>query len=526
MAKNQSEFTMDMESSTILSIVNITKINVSAIHMMTDAITSHEELTTTEPHWQMEPKRDSLQIVIPLTIIYGLIFVTGVIGNIITCIVIKKNRSMHTATNYYLFSLAISDFLLLISGVPQEIYLTWSKYPYVFGETFCIGRGILAEMSGNATILTITAFTVERYVAICHPFFGQAISKLSRAIRIIIVIWILSILTAVPQALQFGIVLINGVEKCIVVRIIIQHSFQLSTYIFFFVPMSIIFVLYLLIGIHLHRADVIGGGSGGGGGPLPTVETGDDNDRCSSNGKNLMMTRFRRDISGDLTDPSTLARGRGRMKSVQSDTLLYRYSGGGHVSAVRGRMNQIGTRRVLKMLVAVVICFFLCWAPFHAQRLIAVYGWVGGPGDGPGNDMDEGMVTEDAENAGSFTISLDSSSMVSHEERQEAHKNHHEVVYTIMTYISGVLYYLSTCINPLLYNLMSNKFRQAFKSILFGKKSTNQRRSQTSHRSIGRKVTLTSTTTRDSIESELQTKVSLMQQTCLTDRKMNSEMIP
>ena len=39
----------------------------------------------------------------------------------------------------------------------------------------------------------------------------------------------------------------------------------------------------------------------------------------------------------------------------------------------------------------------------------------------------------------------------------------HEIVYNILTYVSGVLYYLSTCINPLLYNLMSNKFRQAFK---------------------------------------------------------------
>lgn len=36
-------------------------------------------------------------------------------------------------------------------------------------------------------------------------------------------------------------------------------------------------------------------------------------------------------------------------------------------------------------------------------------------------------------------------------------------IYTYTTYISGVLYYVSTCINPILYNLMSNKFRQAFK---------------------------------------------------------------
>lgn len=41
--------------------------------------------------------------------------------------------------------------------------------------------------------------------------------------------------------------------------------------------------------------------------------------------------------------------------------------------------------------------------------------------------------------------------------------NDNVLIYAVMTYISGVLYYLSTCINPLLYNIMSNKFREAFK---------------------------------------------------------------
>lgn len=53
---------------------------------------------------------------IVLTVVYVIIFVTGLLGNIVTCIVISKNRNMHTAVNYYLFSLAISDLLLLISG--------------------------------------------------------------------------------------------------------------------------------------------------------------------------------------------------------------------------------------------------------------------------------------------------------------------------------------------------------------------------------------------------------------------------
>lgn len=65
--------------------------------------------------------------------------------------------------------------------------------------------------------------------------------------------------------------------------------------------------------------------------------------------------------------------------------------------------------------VAVVVAFFFCWAPFHAQRLVAFYG------------------------------------------------NNQLFVYAITTYVSGILYYLSTCCNPILYHLMSHKFREAFK---------------------------------------------------------------
>ncbi|XP_055615097.1 neuromedin-U receptor 1-like [Toxorhynchites rutilus septentrionalis] len=312
------------------------------------------------------PKRDPLYVVIPITIVYVLIFLTGVVGNISTCIVIAKNKSMHTATNYYLFSLAISDFLLLVSGVPQEIYFIWSKYPYIFGELFCVVRGIAAETSANATVLTITAFTVERYVAICHPFLSHTMSKLSRAIRFIFAVWIVAIVSAVPQALQFGVTNQSGVDQCVVKRIIIQHSFELSTFLFFFAPMTLITVLYALIGLKLRSS-----------------------------------TMMQRD--------GTLQR---RCNACPN---------------ARQQGTSQGTRRVLKMLVAVVVAFFICWAPFHAQRLVYIYG-----------------VDKDHQPSDPLILKL----------------------FVITTYISGILYYLSTCINPLLYNIMSNKFRQAFKETL------------------------------------------------------------
>lgn len=60
--------------------------------------------------------RDPMSIVLPITIFYAIIFIAGLLGNVITCIVISRNKCMHTATNYYLFNLAVSDLLLLVCG--------------------------------------------------------------------------------------------------------------------------------------------------------------------------------------------------------------------------------------------------------------------------------------------------------------------------------------------------------------------------------------------------------------------------
>lgn len=204
------------------------------------------------------PQRDPLYIVIPITILYVIIFITGVVGNISTCIVISRNKSMHTATNYYLFSLAISDLLLLISGLPPDMYAIWFKYPYIFGEVFCVLQGFAAETSANATVLTITAFTVERYVAICHPFLSHTMSKLSRAVKYIVAVWIIAMILAIPQAMSFEIVHGNRDEQCVctVQQTAIPHAFGISTLLFFVTPMSLITVLYILIGLQLHKSTV------------------------------------------------------------------------------------------------------------------------------------------------------------------------------------------------------------------------------------------------------------------------------
>lgn len=60
--------------------------------------------------------------------------------------------------------------LSLLPGVPQELYNLWHPHNYPFSDGICILQSVLSETAANATVLTITSFTVERYIAICHPF--------------------------------------------------------------------------------------------------------------------------------------------------------------------------------------------------------------------------------------------------------------------------------------------------------------------------------------------------------------------
>lgn len=138
--------------------------------------------------------------------------------------------------------------------MPVELYEYWCPFRFIFGEAFCILRGLIAEFCANATVLTVLTFTIERYVAICHPFLSHTLSKLSRAKRIIVIVWLISLTYAVPQAFSLGISQMGNALQCQMQNEIIKHSFEISAYFFFMTPMVLITVLYILIGLKLRAS--------------------------------------------------------------------------------------------------------------------------------------------------------------------------------------------------------------------------------------------------------------------------------
>ena len=59
---------------------------------------------------------DNRALLLLVTIFYAVVFVTGVVGNLSVCLVIPRSKSLHSAMNYYLVSLAIADLTIILLG--------------------------------------------------------------------------------------------------------------------------------------------------------------------------------------------------------------------------------------------------------------------------------------------------------------------------------------------------------------------------------------------------------------------------
>ncbi|XP_071777107.1 LOW QUALITY PROTEIN: neuromedin-U receptor 2 [Centroberyx gerrardi] len=303
---------------------------------------------------------------LPVTLVYLLIFLTGLSGNLLTCAVIAKHKKMRNPTNLYLVSLAVSDLLVLLFGMPLEIYDLWQNYPFPFGEGGCYFKTFLFETVCFASILNVTALSVERYIAVVHPLKTRYLSTNQHAKRVITVVWAASMFCAVPNTSLHGIFYLPGrMEEsaiCTVLKPLWIYNLvmQITTVCFYFVPMMVISVLYLVMGVHLCREK--------------RQSRGNLGKNCSSS------TRWK-------------------------------------IHVEHGRRRQ-----VTKMLSIVVAVFGVCWAPFHIERLLwsSVSQWTD----------------------------------LMHD------------IYQCVHILSGILFYLSSAVNPIIYNLLSTRFRECFRELV------------------------------------------------------------
>lgn len=131
---------------------------------------------------------------------YTLISIVGVLGNSLVLIVLIKGPHLQKAmVNVYIMSLAISDLCAAILCLPVYITSTSNFKAHPTGT----GGDIMCKILSGYNVLFILAFVsvytrvaiaLERYYAICKPISYRKILNKNRAVKVIMMIWILSLL--------------------------------------------------------------------------------------------------------------------------------------------------------------------------------------------------------------------------------------------------------------------------------------------------------------------------------------------
>nr|UDL18270.1 orexin sensor OxLight-ctr [synthetic construct] len=129
---------------------------------------------------------------------YIIVFVVALIGNVLVCVAVWKNHHMRTVTNYFIVNLSLADVLVTITCLPAALVVDITE-TWFFGQSLCKVIPYLQTVSVSVSVLTLSCIALDRWYAICHPHKFKSTAK--RARNSIVIIWIVSCIIMIPQAI-------------------------------------------------------------------------------------------------------------------------------------------------------------------------------------------------------------------------------------------------------------------------------------------------------------------------------------
>ncbi|XP_071150867.1 orexin receptor type 2-like isoform X1 [Mytilus edulis] len=195
--------------------------------------------------------------------LFSIVFIFGLIGNILVFYAVWSNVHLRNTTNFFLVNLSIADFLVLLVCLPptviHDIAQTW-----FLGDTMCKIITYLQCVSVLVSVVTLTAISIERYLAICRPLSFRG-SRFRTAFAVLI-IWILSLVSSCPylvfmtsihdDLVPSSIVLLTS---CVSSDFNQEYIFQIFLMVtFFLIPFLIMTYTYIRIALCLWRSSTSG----------------------------------------------------------------------------------------------------------------------------------------------------------------------------------------------------------------------------------------------------------------------------
>ncbi|XP_077156543.1 cholecystokinin receptor type A [Paroedura picta] len=280
-------------------------------------------------------------------LLYSLIFLLSILGNTLVIIVLIRNKRMRTVTNIFLLSLAVSDLMLSFFCMPFTLIPNLLK-DFIFGSTICKITSYFMGVSVSVSTFNLVAISLERYSAICKPLQSRVWQTKSHALKVIAITWCLSFTIMTPCPIYSNLIPIpnSTANMCRFEWPVMQRSWYVfQLFILFLIPGIIMMIAYGLISLELYRGIKF------------------DVSQRKSSRERKSSTCSNRDEDGD---GCYLQKSKKKKLSLQPLPADFNSSKIDRPRSSTSAANLLAKKLVIRMLIVIVILFFICWTPIFS----------------------------------------------------------------------------------------------------------------------------------------------------------------
>ncbi|XP_060106582.1 substance-P receptor [Heteronotia binoei] len=200
------------------------------------------------------------------TVAYSLIVVVSVVGNVVVMWIILAHKRMRTVTNYFLVNLAFAE--ASMAAFNTLINFTYALHNvWYYGLLYCRFQNFFPVAAVFASIYSMMAIAVDRYMAIIHPMQPRLSATATKFV--IFVIWLLALLLSFPQGYYANTVELPGRVVCLVEwpenenqTQVYELTYHFSvTVLSYVLPLIVIGYAYTMVGITLWASEIPGDSS-------------------------------------------------------------------------------------------------------------------------------------------------------------------------------------------------------------------------------------------------------------------------
>lgn len=196
-----------------------------------------------------------------IPILDGLILVTGLVGQTLVIVILTSRRKKESqpphSTDTLLLALSAADLLLLLCLPFHTSAITLGFWP--FGSFMCKVISFLGVACSAASVFTLAALAVTRYLTVVHPTWTYR-SRMHRRIKLTVaLLWIPAAALGVPQFAIRTVTESSSVYCFAFLSDFSQLVYSIALFLFgFALPLTVIVLMYAKIYCFLRYARLLG----------------------------------------------------------------------------------------------------------------------------------------------------------------------------------------------------------------------------------------------------------------------------